>query len=359
MPMMGGPSSWADAVGDEGTVGEFADAVAYFRRVLRENWNGWKKGAPFVTYFHTSFQGGPREWARLYRLARALDDVPGLEALVRSDLGSSEWTEYSAAVMSLEICGRLRGSGCAVEFIETGGQAKAADARMRLAARWVTVEFKALHEPDAVKPWNEFTEWVLNELARRAVQVGGLEIDCEPPALRAREAFLEGVLEVQRSQVSVFQELPRGTGKARFAGGNMNRWTYPVADAPELLRLVGKLGGEWWKKFRGATTPTLLMVRTGMLFGDTARRVHEKAVAAVAVLREVLEDFETVGAVLIYDELMWQPPAPGFVATSEFRLSIGSIDGFARATLVVPNPRATLPLSEAELEVLVAPTMRW
>ncbi len=132
-----------------------------------------------------------------------------------------------------------------------------------------------------------------------------------------------------------------------------------AAREDELLRLVGKLGGEWWKKFRGATTPTLLMVRTGMLFGDTARRVHQKAVAAGAVLREVLEEFKMVGAVLIYDELMWQPPAPDFVASPEFRLSIGSVDGFARATLVVPNPCATLPFTKAELEVLVARTMRW
>jgi hypothetical protein len=68
-----------------------------------------------------SLQGGPPEWVRLCHLIRLLERVRGIEALVRSDLGSSAWTEYVAAVMALEFCGRFAAAGRFVELIETGG----------------------------------------------------------------------------------------------------------------------------------------------------------------------------------------------------------------------------------------------
>jgi hypothetical protein len=359
MPMMGRVRSWAEAAEDPEAVGEFADALAYFRRVLREEWKGWEKGSPLATYFHTSFQGGPREWVRLYRLIRALDGVPNLEALLRSDLGSSEWTEYLAAVMSLEFCGPLRAAGHSVELIETGGQQSPPDARVHLGGRWTTVEFKALHQPDNMKVWDDLMDWALNEMSRRGVRVEGIEVHCEPAALVERKAFLDGVLDVYRARTATFQELPCGTGRARFKSGNVNGWTFPVKDTPELLRVASKLAGSWWKKFGGVSTPTVLVVRTGMLFGETPRRMHEKADEAATLLREVLVDTEMVGAVLIYDELLWQPPAPAFFSRPEFRLSIGAKDGGARAALIVPNPRAANPLTSAELDVLVADRMLW
>ncbi|MEO7037381.1 MAG: hypothetical protein ABI548_25725 [Polyangiaceae bacterium] len=357
--MNGGVRSWDDASADSRAVGELAKAIAYLRRVLGEDWNGWVKGAPLATVFETGFQGGPCEWVRIYRLIEALESAPGVDALVRTDLGSIEWTEYTAALMALEFCGRLCRGARRVEFIETEGHSNPADAIVEVAGRSVTVEFKALHGPDAMKEWDELMDWTTAQMVSRGCDLAAIEVDCEPAALLEREAFLDGLLAVNVSRAPEFRPLPRGTGRARYTGLNTEGWRFPVTHTPDLDRIIGKLLGKWWKKFCDATTPTLLVVRTGMLFGENAASMLSKAEIAATRLRATLESLRTIGAILIYDEILWQPPAPTFFGTPAFRLSTGAVDGWARATLVVTNSNAAIPLTEAELEALVGPRMLW
>jgi hypothetical protein len=360
MPMMGAFDSWQAAEADAGTVDEVARAVAYLRPILGEEWKGWANGAPLATVFTLSFQGGPREWVRLHRLVRTLEGVAERDSLVRRDLGSSAWTQYTAAVMALEFCGRLRGTGRAVEFIQAT-DAKSPDARVELARRWVTVEFKALHDPDEMKPWHALHDWVMGEFARHDLDLGGFEVDCAPAALAVgnRRAFLDGLLAVKRGGCTEYHDLPRQTGRARVVDGNMGHWMFPVTEVPELERVIDKLLGKWWKQLREATTPTVIVVRTRMLFGETLQSVASKGETAAARLREVMEPLPMIGAILIYDEMLWPPPSPAFLERPGYRLSVGAIDGCARAALLIPNDAAAVPLVSEEQDVLARPKMLW
>lgn len=80
---------------------------------------------------------------------------------------------------------------------------------------------------------------------------------------------------------------------------------------------------------------------------------------AVRKLKEALHGLEMVSAVVIYDEILWQPPPPPSVLQSDFRLAVGAADGCARAVLLVPNPAAASNLQQDELDVLVGPNMLW
>ena len=130
--------------------------------------------------------------------------------------------------MSLEFCGRLRSAGCQVEFIQRNDDPHPPDCRIELDGRWVTIEFKALHEPDAMQPWHEFEEWFHGQFPSSHDPAIGMDVECAEPALVEQEAFLEGLLSVQKSGVTTFQEFPRGTGRARCNGENIWKWQYPV-----------------------------------------------------------------------------------------------------------------------------------
>jgi len=102
-----------------------------------------------------------------------------------------------------------------------------------------------------------------------------------------------------------------------------------------------------------------MVVRTRMLFGATSDRTRSKAEAAATYLNQALKNVPMVSAVLVYDDLLGEPPPECHVRDGGYRLSTGWMDGCARAALLVPNPIATTPLSEAEIEGLVGPKMRW
>ncbi len=357
---------------DSRTVGEMAEAAAYFRRVLGDQWQGWKS-EPFTQDFHVhrkeraqlaevfdiSFQGGPREWVRLYRLIQALDGVAHVDALVRSDLGSSEWTEFLAAMMTLEFCGRLRPFGHAIELIETADLKTPPDARIALAERPVTVEFKALHEHAEMAPWEDLWAWANRQMSQLVPQLYYLEVEPSEKALEQPVAFFEGLRALKRSGVVDFQELPLGTGRARIISRRDSLWRYPVLERPELQRIAGKTMGDWWKKFRAAKGPTLLVVRTGMFFGESHEHALAKAEAAALELGRVLASRKMISAIVIYDEILWSPRQAAFFERPNFRLNIDAIDGCDRAALLVPNSRATVPLGTQEIDALVSPAMHW
>ncbi len=124
-------------------------------------------------------------------------------------------------------------------------------------------------------------------------------------------------------------------------------------------RIIGKLQSGWRKKFETAQTPTLLVVRTGMLFVETVEILVAKAESTAARLIEALSSHPKVGGVLIYDEILWQPPSADHLLLPGYRLSVGAADGCNRAVLLVPNPNATIPLSTSEIKSLVGPNMLW
>jgi hypothetical protein len=219
MPMMGSIRSWKDAAEDPRSVGEFADSVAYFQNVLGEQWLGWRKGSPFATVFDISFQGQPREWLGIYRLIRALGDAPGLASVVKQ-IGSSEWTSYMAAVMALEFCARMRKTGVDVVFVETDDLESPPDVVQSIdPPRRMVVVFKALHDSDEAKRWDPLTDWLLEELTRRHLDVSAYDIDLEEPALVERNALLEGVLAAYEERPPQFRPLPLGTGRIRVMWG--------------------------------------------------------------------------------------------------------------------------------------------
>src|SRR5690606_9662952 len=83
-------TTWDNAAAAAGNA-ELVAAVSLFRKLLGEDWKGWAETRPLASHFGMSFQGGPPEWVRLWRLIQHLENVEGVEALVRHDLGSSAW----------------------------------------------------------------------------------------------------------------------------------------------------------------------------------------------------------------------------------------------------------------------------
>jgi hypothetical protein len=259
--------------------------------------------------------------------------------------------------MQLEFCGRLRCAGCNVEFIRTDDRAHPPDARVHIAGRWVTVEFKALHGPGETLVWDLFVGRISDRFVQR-MHLSEVEVDLEPNALDELDAVVEGLIAVKRNRSTEMQELPRRTGRARFTGLNVGHWCYPISERPALHRVLGKLP-KWSQKFRHIDGPALLLVRAEMLVGPTAAGMLERAEQLASRLREALERFPRISAVIVYDDAFQVSPDPAFFDRSGFRLQLGAIDGWARAVLLVQNTSATSPLEEPELRALAGPDMLW
>ena len=337
---------------------ELVAAVSILRRIIGNDWKGWVENRPLATLFGMSFQGGPPEWVRLCRLICHLDNTRGIEALVRSDLGSSAWNEYVAAVMALEFCGRFAASGRLVEFIETADHESPADAFVDVEQRRIRVEFKALHEAEFLENWNDLTQWVATQMSEQGAD-NGIDVWCYPCALENREALLADLLAVRNARRPQMLELPSGTGRARYTGLNVMGWDYPKKQRPDLERLLGKLTTRWWRKFRNADRPGLLVVRTSMLFGASFAGIEARAQEIALALTSALPSIPGASAVVIYDDPFWPPIPATNRAVAGARLCTGTIDGSARVVLLVANGQATFPLASEELELLAGPRMIW
>src|ERR1019366_10381221 len=57
MPMMGATACWHDAESDPRAVGETKEALACFKNLLGDPWDGWGRGVPLAREFFMSFQG--------------------------------------------------------------------------------------------------------------------------------------------------------------------------------------------------------------------------------------------------------------------------------------------------------------
>lgn len=350
--------TWEYAAIAAGTNAELVEAVSTLRQLLGDSWKGWTNDSPLATQFGMSLQGGPPEWVRLCRLIARLVRARGIKGLVRSDLGSSAWTEYVAAVMALEFCGRFAANGRFVEFIETGGDDAPADAFVDIAHRRLRVEFKALHEREGLEKWNDLMLWATHRLAAQGAD-NEIDVWCASSALENREAFLADLIAVRDAKQLDMVELPSGTGRARYTGLNVMGWSYPEKQRPDVERLLAKLTTRWWKKFRNADRPGLLVVRTSMLFGQTLAGIESRAGVVAETLTDVLPSIPGLSAVVIYDDPFLPPLPPMNRTVAGVRLHTGAVDGCARVVLLVENAEATFPLVNEELELLVGTNMVW
>jgi hypothetical protein len=262
--------------------------------------------------------------------------------------------------MALEFCSRACACGSDVEFVQTGNE-KTPDVRMRLADRWVTIEFKALHENEEIAPWYEFEQTLMNLLIGRGVVATTFDRELTPLALSDPEAVADGLAAVAAGSHHEYQPLPRGTGRARLAAINSGLTGYPVVQQTELVRLVSKLRSKWWKQLASAEGPTLLVVRTSELFGRwDAAAVGRTARSVTDAVRPALSRLPMVGGVLVYDEPFWAPIWPAFAEQDDFRVRMEtSPAGCARFMVLVSNPAAHVTLNRPELDRLVPPEPDW
>jgi hypothetical protein len=345
-----------------------SSAVEFFHQTLHDDWNGWKQpehwegAAPLACNFATSFQHGQPEWVRLHGLAQTLAGLANLDAVIgRRGLGSVSWIDYYAAVMTLEFCSGFHQAGRTVELIQNTDDASP-DARIASVSRFVTTEFKALHEPAETEQWDNLYKYLMDTIGVRDLDLWLLEIYPTREALKQRDAFVERLITILEQQIREPQELPAGTGRAWFRENPemIGGWHPPIRQVDDLTRLVRNITGKWYRQVRGSSGPVLSVVRTGMLASLDQRQVENTAAEIAKVLTETLPRVRPFSAMLIYEDLMWPPPTSTFVQTDTYRLALGSADGRSyRAALLVPNPHPREQMTDDELDTFVGPHMLW
>lgn len=206
LSMTGRVRSWEAARLRADTL-EMRQAVEFFCQSLRDDWNGWAQparwegAAPLACNFATSFQHGPREWVRLHGLAQTLTGLADLESVVgRRGLGSMSWIDYYAAVMTLEVCAGFHKAGRGVELIQNTDDASP-DARIAPISRFVTTEFKALHEPEESEHWDSLHKYLEDTLGVRDLDLWQLEVYPTKEALKQRVTFAEGLVTILEHQL--------------------------------------------------------------------------------------------------------------------------------------------------------------
>jgi hypothetical protein len=360
MELAGGHRCWSDAENDPRAVGEVIDALACFKALLGASWDGWERNVSLARNFFMSFQGREPEGVKLYGMVRALHGVRGLREIVKS-LAREARSEYVAAMMALEFCARARAVGCEVEFVQRSGS-PSPDVRVKVAERWLTIELKALHDPDEMEAWYEFEQKIVNGLGPRGLIRNGLAFDRQltEAALSDPEAVLDGLEAVAAGGHRDYRDLPRGTGRARIAPINCGKSGFPIDQEDDLVRLVKKLRQKWWRQFAATTGPTLLVARATRVFGWTdVNSVGAAARRIATALVPCLRGFPTIGGVLVYDEPFLPPVWPLFADAGDMRTRMDTSSGCARMMTLVPNPAAAVPLAEHELSRFVGPEIIW
>ena len=358
---MGIPTSWNAAAESVRENPATRDAVEYFRRVLGERWRGWQQHSHLARSFHTSFQGGAREWVRLHLLTIALDGLDNVNLLVK-DLGSPAWQKHVAAAQALEFCGRMRAAGHRVEIIQNTDEVSP-DVRVWLHERPITLEFKALHDPDEQIRWDNFIDALHNELCQRrpCAEVFPFEAEFSDPALEHLHDVADALSAIAANGNAELHDLPHGAGRARFlADANAPRVLhFPVEQSDDLDRIVGNLGGKYSRQLRSVAGPTLLVVLTKRMFFARFERVVDVARDAASTLQRALAERTMISGLLLHEEPFEPPSTPLLYADRGWRLAMCTTEGRVRTALLVENAAANIVLTEHELDVLVGENMHW
>jgi len=357
---LGTPPSWDDAASAAHGNPAMRDAVAYFRRVLGDRWRGWERRAHLARLFHVSLQDGDREWVRLHRLAMALVGVSNVELLVK-DLGSPGWQVHVAAEQALEFCGRLRGAGHRVEVIQPEGR-RSPDVRVWLHDRPVTLEFKALHDPDEQMPWDAFLDALHGEMFRRRPEAEVLPFWAEffDPALHHLQEVAEALTAIAERGDAELHDLPHGSGRARFVAdaSGVHEFRLPIEKRSDLDRVVANLGAKYRRQLRTIAGPTLLVVLTQHMFPVT-ERLPSVVRHVVGTLQDELAAKTTMSGLLLHEEPFLPPFHAVLHVESGWRFVLGATERRARAALLVQNDAAKFDLIPQELDVLISENVRW
>jgi hypothetical protein len=263
--------------------------------------------------------------------------------------------------MSIEIGAGLGGRGCAVRFVARANSRKTPDAAIRLVDREVEVEFKALHDSADAAGWEALDDYLRGSLERLGLTTALFEMDLERTALTHPKAVLDGLLRVHFRRAREYISLPQSTGVARVSTlGNVGRTLRPGRPHIDIQRIRSKIAG-WYRKFDDATGPTLFIVRTEDVYRRVADLDRPDQAALVAdILLEKVQGLPRVSALLLYEEAFAGPPEPASASGPTFRATWGaSAAGMSRSALLISNPRALVPLSDAERDVLLAEPSPW
>jgi len=330
---------------------ELARALAFLRKSLGLGWRGWEDAHPLATQFFTAHQGGDREGPRLVRMADHVSSCGTISGILKDELGSARWSDYCAAIMTLELCSRIRTSGREVRFTKRT-HLKHADAVLVLDRREIAVEFKALHVSDRQRDWDRFVDRWFAAFTREQVPVDCLKCEFEEPLLANQDVVLQAMLDIARSKESSFVELPMGAGRARYVG-SAGWYSTSVKQHGDVARIAKKLNA-WLGQLQNVDGPTLLVVRAKDLFSQG------EIMATLAQLRLRLQRRTVPSALLIYEEEQCPPTSMRSAATKQFRLVLGAAPGgFARTSALVLNSGAKHTLSDEECDALVGPEMLW
>lgn len=357
---LGTPRNWAEAADAARDQPAMQDALTYFHRVLGERWRGWAQRSHLARLFHTSIQGGVREWIRLHRLASALTMVENVELLVK-DLGSPSWQRHIAAEQALEFCGRLRACEHRVAIIRPTHN-RSPDVQVWLSDRPVTIEFKALHNPDEQDTWFEFVEALHNELFQRRPGADPLPFDVQfhLPALEHMNDVAEALSEMAARGGASLHDLPHGAGQAKYvAEPSLRRLVFPVEQRGDLERIVSGLGGKYRRQLHEVIGPTLLVVLTQDLFVVRMEQLLTVVRHAAGTLRGVLAERGAIGGILIHEEPLEGVPIPVLKRENDWRFAMCATEARARNALFVNNLTAEIPLTDNEIELLVGANIRW
>lgn len=355
------PRSWEDAVASAGPHGRQREAVDYFRGVFGSSWSGWKQRCHLVRSFHTTFHGTEREWVRLHRLSRALGDIDNVQLLVK-DLGSPAWQRHVAAQQGLEFCGRMRVAGHRVEVIRPT-ENKSPDVRVWLHERPVTIEFKALHDPDAQIPWDQFFEALHNELFRRRLgaEVFPFDIEFLDPALEHLHDVADALTAIATQRDTNVRDLPHGAGRARYVAdaATPRELRYPVDQRHDLDRVVASLGAKYRRQLRTIDGPTLLIVLTKSMFFVRNGQLPAVAHRVAKTLQRSLVERTTISGLLLHEESLEPRHTAVLHIDDGWRFSMCATEGRSRTTLLVQNAVASAGLTAPELDVLVGDDVHW
>lgn len=359
---IGIPTSWTAAADLVHNHPAMRDAVSYFRRVLGARWTGWQKHSHLARSFHTTFQGGEREWVRLHRLAIALDGVDNVELLVK-DLGSPSWQKHVAAEQALEFCGRMQAAGRRVEIVQNTHEVSP-DVRVWLHDRPVTIEFKALHDPDAMNAWDEYLDALHDALFKRRPGPDFFLFDIEfrDPALDHIEDVADTLAAIAVSGNRDVHELPHDAGLARYLAdpGAMGDFRFPLEQQrDDLDRIVANLGSKYRRQLRAVDGPKLLAVLTKRMFFVPTTRIPIVARHVSSRLQHALAERTSIGGILLYEEPLEPASAPLLHIDAGWRFAMSTTERRARTSLLAQNSAAEVGLTEREVDVLLGEHAPW
>lgn len=369
-----GPKSWARARQrcaemvdwDPEFRAEALAALDFFKSHFekRKPWSGWETSTQFATTFFTRFQDGPPEGVRLFRLAQGLAGDPGLRWAIQG-LGSADWVHYWAAHFELQLAHRMKAECDSVSFVQPRGDAPAPDLRATPAGRELFVECTAVNDSDNEEKANQVFDaivlaWFPGPAARGAevcFAQGVHAADAHrrlPEILRAMEHACETGDEFELYDLASIRALT----DSRLSPSTL-RGSLAVGDSCHSIdRLLRSIRRKAAHGQLPTTAPGVLAVRTRSLWGQHMDQFDPLARVLRAEVTQALTSATGVGAVLLVEEsevgVVDVPPlGDPRVGCLEIR------KGIMRVSLLIPNPNADVPLSDAELSFLDRTCLRW